>query len=58
MSAHRLLSCVEFARRVGRDERTVRRWAAAGTAGCVRLGKRVRGWHWPTWVKSVKGATS
>lgn len=53
---HRLLTSEAFAARVGRDVRTVRRWAArrATSAGCVRLRRdgRVIGWHWPTWLAS------
>jgi hypothetical protein len=50
--ADRLLSAAEFAARVGRDVRTIRRWVKGrrGCAGAVVIGGRLLGFHWVSFL--------
>jgi hypothetical protein len=51
--AERLLAPEEFAMRVNRSVRTVRRWAAGRRPerfGAVVLCGRLAGFHWPTFL--------
>lgn len=52
-NGQRLLAPEEFAARVNRSVRTVRRWALGRRPeryGAVRLAGRLAGFHWPTFL--------